>query len=158
MSFFFIWVCRWSVFVAWNGSSFPISQRAQEVWILSVFGCHFLRFGCPYIHLSVAMISPELAPAVILRQVLYSHCSPYGWKYVIQAEVYLSAICSPILNFNKLQLFGVCFPSSYRLVQLNQNFLAKHKNKWICRLYFFSLFWRSQAQTLALMNDSFPLL
>lgn len=60
--------------------------------------------------------------------------------YVIQAEVYLSAICSPILNFNKLQLFGVCFPSSYRLVQLNQIFLAKHKNKWICRLYFFSLF------------------
>ena len=76
-------VCSRSVLAVWNCSSFLIARRAQEIWMLSVFGCHFLTFGCPRIHLSVEMISPELALAVILWQVLCSHCAAYGWKIIL---------------------------------------------------------------------------
>lgn len=86
LSFF---VRRRSVFVVWKCSSFLIAQHAQEIWILSVFGCYFLTFGCPYIRLSVEMISPELALAVILWQVLCSHCSAYGWKITLFMPRYI---------------------------------------------------------------------
>lgn len=94
-------VCRRSVCVVWICSSFLIAGRTQEIWALSVFRYHFLMFGCPYIHLSVEVVSPKLALAIILQQVLCSHCSGYGCKIMLFVQMDLSAICTQIFEFQE---------------------------------------------------------